>query len=74
MFGFSKKDGYLCLVTEFVKGGDLSVALHQEWELDLSLKSKIHISMMNNFIQSTFVLLFVEGWCICMLSKSFIEI
>jgi len=30
MFGYCKKDGYICLVTEFVKGGNLSECIHDE--------------------------------------------
>lgn len=24
MFGYCKKDGYICLITEFIKGGNLA--------------------------------------------------
>lgn len=30
MFGFCRKEGYLCLVTEFVKGGNLHQIIHDK--------------------------------------------
>jgi serine/threonine protein kinase len=42
MFGYCKKDAYLCLVTEFVKGGNLSESIHHPSKT-LSLPLKIDL-------------------------------
>ncbi len=45
MFGFCKKDSYICLVTEFVKGGDLATILHSPIIIDFVLKLDIALSI-----------------------------
>eukprot|EP01119_Soliformovum_irregulare_P025245 TRINITY_DN92_c0_g2_i1.p1 TRINITY_DN92_c0_g2~~TRINITY_DN92_c0_g2_i1.p1 ORF type:complete len:736 (+),score=176.03 TRINITY_DN92_c0_g2_i1:89-2296(+) len=51
MFGYCKKDGYLCLVTEFVRGGDLSSHIHDLGrEIDLHLQLDLMISICRGMI------------------------
>jgi len=46
MFGYCKKDGYICLVTEFVKGGNLSEVIHnKEIQLDFGLMLDLCLSI-----------------------------
>eukprot|EP01116_Phalansterium_solitarium_P003438 TRINITY_DN14262_c0_g1_i1.p1 TRINITY_DN14262_c0_g1~~TRINITY_DN14262_c0_g1_i1.p1 ORF type:complete len:692 (-),score=238.55 TRINITY_DN14262_c0_g1_i1:205-2280(-) len=45
MFGYCKKDGFICLVTEFVKGGNLGENIHDpQKKLDFPLKLELCIS------------------------------
>lgn len=38
MYGYCKKEGYICLVTEFIRGGNLSESIHNaNAKLDQSL-------------------------------------
>eukprot|EP01117_Protostelium_nocturnum_P002699 TRINITY_DN1353_c0_g1_i1.p1 TRINITY_DN1353_c0_g1~~TRINITY_DN1353_c0_g1_i1.p1 ORF type:complete len:663 (-),score=165.35 TRINITY_DN1353_c0_g1_i1:43-2031(-) len=45
MYGFCRKDNFLCLVTEFVKGGNLSSLLHQETNLNLDLYLQVELAL-----------------------------
>lgn len=42
MFGYSKKDRYLCLVTEFVRGGNLSESIYNK---SLKIMDEIHLKV-----------------------------
>lgn len=46
MFGYAKKDGFLCLVTQYIKGGDLSKGLKDSSKkLDLRLQTEFAVSI-----------------------------
>lgn len=44
MFGFCRKDGYICLVTEYITGGDLSTCLKDK-SMPLPASLKLEIAM-----------------------------
>ena len=43
MFGYCKKEEYICLVTEYVKGGNLHSIIHDKQISTISLQLKIEI-------------------------------
>ena len=45
MYGFCKKNAYICLVTEFVRGGNLSECLKEKDKYFLDLALQIELSM-----------------------------
>lgn len=50
MYGFSKKDGYLCLVTEFIQGGDLFNVIHSKQPLGFTLKTELALSLCRGMV------------------------
>lgn len=51
MFGYSKKDKYLCLVTEYVKGGNLSQSIHNPKILmDIHLIVELSLSISRGMV------------------------
>lgn len=62
MFGYCRKDGYICLVTEFVKGGDLFSAIHNQ-EIQLSLQLKAYL--MSSIVRGMVYLHNKDVFCLC---------
>jgi serine/threonine protein kinase len=51
MFGYCKKDQFLCLVTSFVGGGDLNRVIHDKSvALDFALKVKVSIAICSGMV------------------------
>lgn len=51
MFGFCKKDGYICLITEYIKGGNLSESIHNpSVRIDSGLKLALMSSICRGMI------------------------
>jgi serine/threonine protein kinase len=45
MFGYCIKEGYLCLITEYVRGGDLSNVIRDSSMESLSMRLKVTVSL-----------------------------
>ena len=45
MYGFCKKDNLLCLVTEYVRGGNLAECLENDAEYDLNMPLQIELAL-----------------------------
>jgi serine/threonine protein kinase len=51
MFGYCKKENYLCLVTAFVNGGDLHRVIHDKSvNVDFSLKVKLSLAVASGMV------------------------
>eukprot|EP01119_Soliformovum_irregulare_P007413 TRINITY_DN19828_c0_g1_i1.p1 TRINITY_DN19828_c0_g1~~TRINITY_DN19828_c0_g1_i1.p1 ORF type:complete len:931 (-),score=271.80 TRINITY_DN19828_c0_g1_i1:37-2829(-) len=50
MYGYTKKDGYVYLITEYVPGGNLDDVIHSEKILDLSLKLKLALAVARGMV------------------------
>jgi serine/threonine protein kinase len=52
MFGFCKKDNFLCLVTEYVRGGNLASALENpsEYPLDPPLQLELALNIVRGMV------------------------
>lgn len=52
MYGFCKKNNYVCLVTEFVKGGNLASCLQdkQKYPLDFSLQLELALNITRGMV------------------------
>eukprot|EP00027_Filamoeba_sp_ATCC50430_P000285 CAMPEP_0168556248 /NCGR_PEP_ID=MMETSP0413-20121227/8776_1 /TAXON_ID=136452 /ORGANISM="Filamoeba nolandi, Strain NC-AS-23-1" /LENGTH=632 /DNA_ID=CAMNT_0008587171 /DNA_START=113 /DNA_END=2008 /DNA_ORIENTATION=+ len=52
MYGFCKKDNYICLVTEFVRGGNLAHCLsdHENFYLDFALQIELSLSICRGMV------------------------
>jgi serine/threonine protein kinase len=52
MFGFCKKDNFLCLVTEFVRGGNLASAIENpsEYPLDAPLQIELALNIVRGMV------------------------
>lgn len=45
MFGYCIKETYLCLVTEYIRGGDLSNVIRDQGIESLSMRLKVTVSL-----------------------------
>jgi len=51
MYGFCRKDNYICLVTEYVKGGNLSEGIHNpNCQLDFMLQVELAMSISRGMV------------------------
>lgn len=51
MYGFCRKENYVCLVTEFVRGGNLADCLaDQEYGLDFNLQAELSLNITRGMV------------------------